>query len=265
MRVTAKQIVLEVLSAGIAPTSAVPVRLLARAGEVFGIAENSVRVALARLSAEDRVESPERGAYRLGPAARPMHERVVSWRELEGLVGPWDGAFIGVHTAALPRTDRARVRTRDQALSLWGFRALVPGLDVRPANLCVGVARVRERLRALGLESDAPVIELRELGEHDERARSLWDGAALGRIYRETTAMLEQSEERLPSQPDRDALRESFLLGREVIRVLVKDPLLPEPLVDAAARRRLVETMRQYDSRAQARWKRFLEGALDAN
>jgi phenylacetic acid degradation operon negative regulatory protein len=258
VEVTAKQVVLEVLSARLGPPRAVPVRFLIRAAEIFGVADNSVRVALARLLAEGRLESPARGTYRLGPAARPLHERVVSWRSLEDLVGPWDGSFIGVHTAGLARSDRAVVRERERALALWGFRALVPGLEVRPANLRLGVEGVRQRLRALGLDEAAPVLRLGELGELDGTARGLWNGAKLARAYRKHTAALSKSLARLDALPLEAAVRESFLLGREAIRVLVKDPLLPEPLVCTDDRRRLAHTMRRYDRAGHDLWRRFL-------
>ncbi|MFW6049630.1 MAG: PaaX family transcriptional regulator [Myxococcota bacterium] len=255
---TAKQVVLEVLSANPGTQRPVPVRILIRAAAIFGIAENSVRVALARLCAEERLESPARGLYRLGAAARPLHERVVSWRSLEDLVGPWDGSFIGVHTAGLPRTSRAAVRARERAVTLWGFRTLVPGLEVRPANLRAGVDGARERLRQLGLEATAPVARLTDLGPLEPQARGLWDGAELVRLYQQTTAALSSSMARLGVLPLQDAVRESFLLGREAIRVLVKDPLLPEPLVRVEERQRLAHTMRRYDREGHALWRRFL-------
>jgi phenylacetic acid degradation operon negative regulatory protein len=258
MQVTAKQVLLEVLSAHRGTERPVPVRFLVRAAAIFGIADNSVRVALARLCAEERLESPARGLYRLGAGARPLHERVVSWRSLEDLVGPWDGAFIGVHTAGLPRTERPVVRTRERALALWGFRTLVPGLEVRPANLRMGVDGVRKRLHQLGLDVGAPVMRLDALGPLDAQARRLWDGAQLARTYRNATARLTQSLSRLDALPLEDTVRESFLLGREAIRVLVKDPLLPEPLVRAEERQRLAHTMRRYDREGHALWRRFL-------
>ena len=46
-----------------------PVRALVAAGRSFGIAENSIRVALTRLHAAGTVERDERGRYRLGARA----------------------------------------------------------------------------------------------------------------------------------------------------------------------------------------------------
>ena len=52
MKVSAKTVILEILSANRGP---VPVRHLVRAAGVFGVAENSVRVAIVRLRAEGLV------------------------------------------------------------------------------------------------------------------------------------------------------------------------------------------------------------------
>jgi phenylacetic acid degradation operon negative regulatory protein len=55
----------------------------------------------------------------------------------------------------------------------------------------------------------------------------------------------------------RAAMVESFLLGGRVIRQLVLDPLLPEPIVEAAERRALVGAMRRYDKVGHACWRSF--------
>jgi hypothetical protein len=51
---------------------------------------------------------------------------------------------------------------------------------------------------------------------------------------------------------------ESFLLGGQAIRQLALDPLLPEPIVAAADRAALVETMRTYDRLGRACWRPFM-------
>ena len=47
---------------------------------------------------------------------------------------------------------------------------------------------------------------------------------------------------------------ESFSLGGDVLRQIVLDPLLPEPIVPALERRRLGEAMRRYDRLGRACW-----------
>lgn len=51
---------------------------------------------------------------------------------------------------------------------------------------------------------------------------------------------------------------ESFLLGGRVIRELVLDPLLPEPLAPEAERRALVSAMRRYDRAGRRAWASFM-------
>src|SRR5580765_171872 len=140
-----------------------PVRALVAAGDLFAISENSVRVALARLLADGLIERDERGAYRLGPRAQTVSHQVASWRSLDARLRPWDGGWIGVHTAGLARASRSIVRRRVRALDWLGFRELRAGLSLRPDNLVEGVPGTRERLQALGLDPATPVFALRDV------------------------------------------------------------------------------------------------------
>ena len=65
---TARSLILDLLST--LRRGAAPVRALVAAAGLFGIGENSLRVALARLLAAGMVERDARGQYRLGPGAR---------------------------------------------------------------------------------------------------------------------------------------------------------------------------------------------------
>jgi phenylacetic acid degradation operon negative regulatory protein len=236
-----------------------PVRALVAAGEAFGIAGNSVRVALARLLAAGRIERDERGRYRLGAGAEPVRRHAGSWRRLAERTRPWTGAWLGVATSGLPARGNAALR-RARALRFLGLRAFAPGLALRPDNLRGGVAAARAELVALGLEAQAPVFELRGLDPaSDARARSLWDARALRTGYRGSLADLARSARRLPRLAEREAMAESFLLGGRVIRQLVLDPLLPEAIVPAGEREALVHAMRGYDRLGRACWSAFLD------
>src|SRR4051812_37030877 len=85
---------------------------------LFGIRENSVRVALVRLSAAAMIEAEARGMYRIGPKAAELAEDVRAWRTAESRVRKWSGAWLAVHSGALGRSDRAGLRQRDRALEL---------------------------------------------------------------------------------------------------------------------------------------------------
>ncbi len=232
-----------------------PVGALVAAGALFGLSENNVRVALARLLASGRVERDERGRYRLGSGAAPVAERVRSWRGPAG-TRRWSGGWIAVQNAAAPRRGRTR---RERALRLLGLEALAPGLHVRPDNLRLSLPELREQLRALGLESTALVFALRELDPASEaRARTLWDVEGLRAGYRRSLAEIAESEARLPSLPEGESMAESFRVGGRALRLLVLDPLLPEDILPGGEREALVEAMRRYDRAGRACWAAFL-------
>jgi hypothetical protein len=156
MKVSAKAVVLEVLSAGESIyQGTLPVSSHVQAATVFDIAENSVRVAIVRLRSEGLLESPGRGEYRLGPSAKAVNEKIHGWRTASQRVGDWDGSWAAAFTADLSRTDRPALRRRLRALRYLGFEELKPGLFVRPNNLTPGIEGIREELVALGLDLDA--------------------------------------------------------------------------------------------------------------
>ncbi len=257
MRPNPRRLILDLLST--LPRGSMPVRALVEAGELFGLSANGVRVALARLLAAGLVERDERGQYRLGSAAGPVNAIVASWRGLSRRLRAWNGGWIGAHTAALPRGARGQAERNARSLRLLGFAALRPGLEIRPDNLTEGVAGVRERLRALGLPEVATVFALCELDPAtDARARGLWDARRLIADYRAARAALAKSLAALQALAPERAMTESFLLGGRVIRQLATDPLLPEPIVPARERERLIEAMRRYDDAGRACWRDFL-------
>jgi len=232
---------------------------------LFGIRENSVRVTLARLSAAGLVEAVDRGEYRLGPGAASLADDVSTWRDAERRVRDWNGDWLAAHVGDLGRSDRAVLRARARALELLGLRELDRGLYLRPDNLAGGVAAVRARLLALGLEPEAAVFVARGFDAAREcRAVALWDGRALTRAYRDTHGRLDAWLARADSLALDTAARESFLLGNDAIRQLVFDPLLPAPLVDVDARRAFADAVARFDAAGHAIWNRFLRDGVPA-
>ena len=228
---------------------------------LFGIPENSLRVALVRLVAAGLIEAVGRGAYRLGPNASSLAADVAGWRQAEQRVRPWRGDWIAVHTGGLARGDRAAQHGRRRALGMLGMRELDPGLHLRPDNLLGGVDAVRDRLHALGLEPQAAVFVARGFdAEREQRARLLWDADALSHGYRQTRQQLDRWLGLAPTLANDIAAREAYVLGHDAIRQLVFDPWLPAPLVDAEARRQFVRTVHRFDDAGQAIWRRFLRG-----
>lgn len=258
MRPTARSLLLDLLST--VSRGSVPVRALVRSGELFGIEANAIRVALARLRAAGLVASDQRGRYRLGRGAGAVRGQVGAWRARQPRTRRWDGGWLAVWTGNLSRGDRGALRRRLRALAFLGFRALEPGLEVRPDNLAESIEETRERLGALGLDAEAMVCRIESLDPGREaRAHGLWDVDALRRAYRESARELTESAAALAGQPRERAMAESFLLGGAALRQLAYDPLLPEQLGSHEERDRLVEEMRRYDRLGREAWAGMLE------
>ena len=226
---------------------------------LFGIRENSVRVALVRLNAAGMIQSCGRGAYVLGPQAASLAEDLSLWRHAEQRMCDWSGTWLMVSTAGLGRSDRGPLRQRERALALLGFKLLSDGLYVRPDNLVGHATTARERLRKLGLDTQAPVFVASDLDtELDRRARHLWHTGALNQAYVRTRAKLETWLAQSHGLEPEAAARESYLLGNDAIRQLVFDPLLPAPLVDVATRREFHRAVVAFDEAGQRIWQQLL-------
>ncbi len=260
MDLTPKRLVLDLLST--VPKSSMPVGALVAAGHLFGFSENNLRVTLARLRAAALIDTDDRGQYRLAPEAAVVGKQVISWRNIEQRVRRWDGDWVGVHTGAVLRSNRRAHRRGDRALRFLGFQRFAAAIHLRPDNLAGGVEAVRRQLYELGLDVKAMVLGLHDLdAEADRRARRLWDTTGLRVGYRSSLAVLKASERRLAGLPPHRALVESFVLGGGVIRQIVLDPLLPEPLVPTDERAALVDAMCHYDRVGRSCWSLFLRQA----
>jgi phenylacetic acid degradation operon negative regulatory protein len=266
-RITAKGLTLDLLST--CGRSAAPVSALVNAAALFGIADNALRVALARLLAQDLVIRDERGRYRLGPTALGVNQQIVGWRSIEQRIGAWSGNWVGVHrTAAGPAGPRSRRSHSQQSrpLRMLGFRTLSPGLEIRPDNLVGGIGIVRERLASLGFGADrdvpgAIVFGMTSLdGDAASVAAKLWETDRLRSDYVELTERLERSASRLATLRSAAAMRETFELGGEGIRQLVVDPLLPDPIAPTQERAALLEAMIRYDRLGRKCWANWLGG-----
>jgi phenylacetic acid degradation operon negative regulatory protein len=216
-------------------------------------------MALTRLVEGALAANPGRGLYRLSGSGEAMRLEVRKWRNLDDLARPWSGAWIGVFDASVPRSDRAALRRHERAMRLRGFRELQAGLWIRPDNLRDSVAALREQLRALGLHPAALVAGLNDLDD-DSRATAtgLWDTAAMLATYRALADELLASKARLERLALDTAAAESMVLGRDVIRHINLDPVLPEELMPQRALKNLISTMSDYDQQARQIWRRFM-------
>ena len=258
MKLTPRSLILDLMATlPLDGSQSMPVRALVEAGECFGLASNSVRVALARLNPQGRVERDERGRYRQGRSATSATRFIRGWRQVGSGTRSWSGAWVAVQCAEA----RARGKKKQDALALrfFGFSEFQPGLAVRPDNLAGGVDGTRASLFEAGLSPSSLVGRLSDLGpEAEARARRLWDVDQLQTQYRETTRALLRSQRQLRKATDEEGMVETFHVGGRAIRQLVLDPRLPEAMLDPQPREKLVSAMIEYDRFGRACWAPFM-------
>ncbi|MFL6174665.1 MAG: PaaX domain-containing protein, C- domain protein [Marmoricola sp.] len=125
---SARSVVLSLLLGAHPPE--LPVSALVDAGEMFGIADATLRVALTRMVANGDLERAD-GSYRLSPR---MLERQRRQDAALDPAGPWDGTWETVVVTSVGRSagDRAELRAQLTELRLAELRE---GVWLRPANL----------------------------------------------------------------------------------------------------------------------------------
>lgn len=229
------------------------------AARLMGVSENSARVALTRLSAEDKITSKTRGAYQLGPDAEPIADEVGSWRRREELLTPWEGNYVVVIAGPTKGMTRAQQRQRERGLRLAGLKALPEGLYIRPDNLQGSVSALQRRLVRLGLREDDLVFGAHSMPVRVTRGLiDRWEQEALDRCYAEGIVTLERWLEQAAGLPLERAARESYNLGNKAISDVIFDPLLPAPYVNAELRAAYFDVVRRFDRFGQKIWSQLL-------
>lgn len=253
---TAKRLLLSLLSAP--ELREMSAQQAIRWGNLFDIDAAAIRVTLGRMLRLDLLESPRRGSYAIGPAGSTLAETARRWTSAEARIKNWDGAWLLVHTAHLGRTDKPALRARERALTLDGFALVERGLWCRPANYREATSATLARMRALGLEEGALLLE-GTTTPADRLSAKLWPREALEAGYRRFAEAMAASRQRMPDLDDNAAAKETFLLGEAVIRQINSDPLLPDELIDANARRTMHSSMVSYDQLGREVWERFMQ------
>jgi phenylacetic acid degradation operon negative regulatory protein len=258
MKITPRRLILDLLLAGNGlPLSA---KEAVAACILFEIGEVSARVALTRLLADGLTESAGRGLYKLGPNAVKIAAEVGTWRTTSQRAREWCGDFITVHTSSLGRTDRSALSRRERAFKMLGFQELEKGLHIRPNNIEANVSAVRNRLKSLGLESEAIVCVSSGFDDSIElRIKALWNCADLIESYRATSHQLEQWMKTADQLTLKVAAQESLLLGRAAIHQVVFDPMLPAPMLDVIEREKFINTVIKFYQVGSVIWNRLRE------
>ncbi len=251
---SAPDLILDLLSAH---GSALSVQALCRSGALLGIAESAIRVGLTRLAGEQKIVRSGRGRYAYQPGA--LGQVLDDWQHQDHRTIDWNGHWLAVYGANVPRGEKTIWRHHSLALALRGFVEIQPGLHIRPDNLSGGLDEVHAELQGLGLSPDALLFRMVDLGSEQQRAAcDLWDTRKREAQYRQWITRLEKSRQAWRHMTQEEVLRETLLQGRAAIGFLIRDPLLPPQLMAPGPRRALVEVVLDYKAQGHRLWQAWL-------
>lgn len=218
---TARSVLLSVLLGTDPPR--LPVRLLVRTTELFGLAEGTTRTALSRMAAAGEVEA-EDGWYALA-SDRLLARRARQAASREARTRPWTGGrwlqAVVVAPGRRAAADRSALRA---ALAGARLAELREGVWLRPDNLGdEAVPAVGDEVRWFRSVPD---------GDPAALAAQLWDldgwADRAGELRRRMAGLVGPLE-----AGDRSCLAEGFVLSADVLRHFQADPLLPAELLPA--------------------------------
>ncbi|GAA2415810.1 PaaX family transcriptional regulator C-terminal domain-containing protein [Streptomyces glaucosporus] len=208
---TARSIVLSTLLGHHPP--ALPARTLVKVGELFGIAEGTVRVALSRMVAAGDLDQRADGAYALtrrllARQARQDDSRAPRTRDWRG---EWEIAVVTAERRAA--ADRGALR---QAMTVLRLAELREGTWLRPANLV--------RPRPPVVAEQCTLLTGAPEGDPAALAAALWDldGWAAG-----ARALVDAAD----AAEEAGDLARRFTVAAAALRHLLADPLLPAELL----------------------------------
>lgn len=220
---TARSVVLSVLLGTDPPR--LPVQLLVRTTELFGIAEGAARTALSRLR-DAGVLSAEDGWYAISsPQLLARQARQSASRE--AATGEWGEPRLWMQALVAPAGRRQPAARAALRAALAGARLgeLREGVWLRPDNL--------GGRPAVSAEPADGVVWLRStLDDAEEAALAgrLWDLAAWATraeaLVRRMDVLIDPLE-----RHDRGELAEGFVLSADVLRHFQADPLLPAEIL----------------------------------
>lgn len=230
------------------------------AAKLFGLTENGIRVAVTRLASEGIIVAAERGVYQLSEQslewATVMLNRKTGLKETK----VWNQHYLCVLTGSLGRIDRTALKRRERALKSYGFRELEQGVFVRPDNLAISLQDMLKDMNRIGLESAAKMCQVLSFDSKTTASiQNLWQTENLNQNYEKYSHIIQHWLSRLPALGLEDAARESLLLGRQTISLLMNDPLLPESFVNVKARKQFELDVKQLDATGQLLWQQLNE------
>lgn len=258
--VSAKELVLSLLSAS--DHGQRNLSELKAAGDIFQIESTAIRMALSRLTKEDRVRQVARSIYAIGRAAEPLRDQGARWQDVPTARVAWNADWFCALTGHLGRTDRKALRSRARSMVLFGFRQAQTDVWVRPANLKASLAEIRQQQERLGLQAGVMHLHIREARlQAGMRWQELWDTCQLERNYEAAINAMQTSLGGLSEKAREARAQETFLVGQSVLKLLNTDPLLPAEMIDDELLLSVCETMRRYDEFGKEAWSEVFEAS----
>lgn len=256
--ISARTLILDLMDTGAPPDFST--RDLIHAGAAFGLEPSSIRTALTRLRQEGRVRALGRGRHTIGARAEPLQQRILGWRSVCERLCPWQGQWLLAVAGPQERANRTQWRHTLHALTLEGFAEAETNVWARPANLAGGAPAMRQRLLALDGAASLLVVEADGLdADRAARYRRLWPVDDLVADHDRRSRQLAESGRRLASLPLTEAAATCLLEGREAIRAILRDPLLPSDLCPPDALAGLIAAMDDYDRKGKGIWRQYLK------
>jgi phenylacetic acid degradation operon negative regulatory protein len=236
------------------------------AAQLFGITENNIRVALTRLSSEGLIESAGRGVYRLTLEAKEISEPVVHRTGGLKMTCDWAGDYLAVHTGSLGRADRTALKRRERTLRLSGFRELQSDLFIRPNNFAESLENTRTHLVKNGLDTTvAMFIATKFDDQNTSEVITLWDKEMLNVRYKKISQQIQSWFSIVDQLELGVAARESLLIGRQAIPLMMTDPLLPEPFIDSVLQQQFINDVKRLDLKGHQLWQELNNQILLTN
>ena len=233
-------------------------KLLTKWGDLFDIDPAATRMALGRLSKQGLLQATRRGVYTIGPKASAITEKAKLWSEADKSTKRWSGEWIIVYSQHLGRTNKTTLRANERALRLCGLSEWQSGLWCRPANLVENLDATQHRLLALGMETGAIVTKANQIADGSGPIPSrLWPIEEIEFGYQQNMQLIEESTKRLGNLELDKAVKESFMVGEQVVQSINADPMLPKEMVDTDLRTAQIRAMKKYNKLAARLWLDF--------
>ncbi|EPF70086.1 hypothetical protein [Acinetobacter rudis] len=260
----AKDFLLKIL--GVVDNDALDITAAIRAGAVFDLSPNNIRVAINRLQSSGLIEPITRGAYQLSIKGRVLRDEISLWRTAEHFTQTWDGSWIAALTTTVNKSNRTLSRNTNRAFGLVGMQELHAGLYIRPNNIKNGVNSIKKKLLSLECDPNIVLFNAQDFDElYTQKATQLWDTVQMQKSYLEQIHILNESLINIKNMQLKDAARETYSLGDHAIKKIIFDPLLPAPLVSVESRLEFRQTLIEYDKVGHRVWSALLQGESSTN